>query len=141
MATENSDSDFCENTYVHVEQDLDTRIQMCANFGALTDLFSLQDPFYLIEYTVSTMCRSHRLDTDALQYKPADAPKGYYPMQVFRDGNCYPRALAIAIGKDPEAKHWPLRKRMCREGVQNKHCYLNNEYLSCGITDLPVRST
>ena len=62
-------------------------------------------------------------------------------MQVFRDGNCFPRALAIAIGKDPDAEHWPLRKRTCWEGVQNKPLYLDHEYLSCGITDLPVRST
>ena len=49
-------------------------------------------------------------------------------MQVFGDGNCFPRALAIAIGKDPEEEHWPLRKRMCWEGVQNKPRYLNNEH-------------
>ena len=30
---------------------------------------------------------------------------------------------------------------MCQEGVQNKSRYLDNEYLSCGIKDLPVRST
>ena len=86
---------------------------MCPNFSALTDLFSLEEPFDPIDYTVAKMCRSHRLNTDALQYKPRDAPKGYYPVQVFRDGNCFPRALAIAIGKDPEVEHWPLRKRMC----------------------------
>ena len=62
-------------------------------------------------------------------------------MQVFRDGNCFPRALAIAIGKDPEPEHWPLRKRLCQEGVENKPRYLNYQYLSYGITDLPVRST
>ena len=114
---------------------------MCENFGALTDLFASQEPFDPIDYTVDKMYRSHRLDTDAFQYKPPDAPKGYSPMQAFGDGNCFPRALAIAIGKDPKVGHWPLRKRMCWEGVQNKPCYLNNEYLCCGITDLPVRST
>ena len=140
-ANENSDLEFCENTDVSVEQDLDTRIQMCANFGALADLFDSHEPFAPIDYTVAKICRSHRLDTDALKYKPSDAPKGYYPVQVFGNGNCSPRALAIAIGKDPEEEHWPLWKRMCWEGVQNKPCYLNNEYLSCGITNLPVRST
>ena len=114
---------------------------MCQNFSALRDLFSLQEPFDPIEYTVAKMCRSHRLDTDALQFTSQDAPKGYNPVQVSGDGNCFPRALAIAIGKDPEAEHWPLRKRMCWEGVQNKPLYLDHEYLSCGITDLPVRST
>ena len=70
-ANENSDSDFCENTDVSVEQDLDTRIQMCANFGALADLFDSHEPFAPIDYTVAKMCRSHRLDTDALKYKPS----------------------------------------------------------------------
>ena len=51
MATENSDSDFRENTDVCVEQDLNTRIQMCENFGALTDLFDLHKPFDPIDYT------------------------------------------------------------------------------------------
>ena len=139
-AHDNSDPDFCENICVPVQSDLYTRIQMCSNFGALAYLFSSEEPFDPIEYTVAKMCRSHRLDTDTLQYVPRDVPKGYVPVQVFRDGNCFPRALAIAIGKDPEAEHWPLRKRMCREGVQNKPCFLDNEYLSCEITDLPVRS-
>ena len=69
-----SDRDFHGNTDVPVdvpvEQDLDTRIAMCQNFGALRDLFSLQEPFDPIECTVAKMCRSHRLDTDALQFTP-----------------------------------------------------------------------
>ena len=131
IADENLDPDFCEHTDVRVQQNFDTRIQMCPNFGVLIDLFSLEEPFDPIEYTVAKMCRSHRLDTDALQYKPKDAPKGYYPVKVFGDSNCFPRALAIVIGKDPEAEHWSLRKRICWEGVQNKSHYLNHEYLSC----------
>ena len=45
------------------------------------------------------------------------------------------------MDKDPEAEHWPLRKRMCWEGVLNKTHYLDNEYLSYGLKDLPVGST
>ena len=52
MVNENSDPDFCEHTDVCVQQDLDTRIHMCPNFGALTDLFSLEEPFDPIDYTV-----------------------------------------------------------------------------------------
>ena len=140
-SNDNSDRDFNEHTVTPVEPDLDTRIMMCQNFGALRDLFSSQEPFDPLQYTVATMCRSHRLDTDALQYKPRDAPKGYSPVQVFGNGNCFCRALAIAIGKDPEAEHWPLRKRMCREGVLDKPHYLDHDYISNGMTNLPVRST
>ena len=141
LAMDNSNPDFHQNTDVCVEYDLDTRIGLCQNFCALRDLFSSQEPLDPIQYTVAKMARSHRLDTDALQYKPRDAPRGYDPVQVFGDGNCFPRALAIAIGKDPEAEHWPSRKRMCWEGVLNKTHYLDNEYLSYGLKDLPVRST
>ena len=83
MANDASDPDVSDNTDAPVEPDLETRISMCQNFGALRDLFSLQEPFDPIQYNVAKMCRSHRLDTDALKYKPADAPKGYDPVQVF----------------------------------------------------------
>ena len=130
MAIENSDPDVHEYQQVTSEPHLDTRIQMCANFNALSDLFSSQETFDPLVYTPAKLSRIHRLDTDALQYKPPDARRGYVPVQVFGDGNCFPRTLAIAIGKDLESEHRSLRKRMCQERVENKPCYLNHQYLS-----------
>ena len=92
----NSDLDFNEHTVTPVEPDLDTRILMCQNFGALRDLFSSQEPFDPLQYTVAKMSRCHRLDTDALQYKPTDAPK--VTLQC--------RSLGMAIAS---VELWPLQ--------------------------------
>ena len=121
--------------------DVFTKMQNCLNFGELRILFSAEDSFDPIEYTLAKLSCKHRIDTDALKYKPKDAPKGFLPVEVYGDGNCFVRALAIAIGMDPEAVHMNLRKHICREGVLNKPRYLDHDYLSYGSTNLPGRST
>ena len=118
-----------------------TKIRNCQNFDGLRILFSSEQSFAPLVNTVATLSRQHRIDTDALQYRPNDAPKEFLPVEVFGDGNCFRRALAIAIGMDPETEHLPLRMQICHEGVVHKPRYLDHDYLSYGSTDVPGRST
>ena len=133
--------DQAPNSDAEVLLDLYTRMQNCHNFCGLNILFLSEHNFDPIEYTLARLSRKHRIDTDAMKYKPKDAPKGYLPVEVFGDGNCFVRALAIAIGMDPETEHLPLRMEICHEGVVHKPRYLDHDYLSYGSTNLPGRST
>ena len=123
------------------ELDLPTRVANCQNFDQLNTVFSSQVAFDPLEYTVVKLLRIHRLDDKALGNKPGDAPRNYLPVEVGADGNCFTRALAIAIGKDEDTEHKDLRMRICREGVENKNRYLDHNYLSYGMSHLPGRCT
>ena len=136
-----TDGDVSAETSNPVQPDLYTRMQDCSNFEQLKNVFESEENFDELEYSVAKMARQHLLDTDALENKPGDAPTNCLPVVVSGDGNCFTRALAIAIGLDPETHHGPLRMRICREGVLNKERYLNHEYVSYGVTDVPGRST
>ena len=124
-----------------VEPDLYTKMKNCDNFEELKAEFEAENNFDELEYRPAKWACHHILDTIALPKKPKDAPTNYLPVHVTGDGNCFTRALAIAIGLDPEAHHLQLRMRICREGVMNKERYLNHGYVSYGVTDVPGRST
>ena len=66
-----------------------TKIRNCQNFDGLRILFSSEQSFAPLVNTVATLSRQHRIDTDALQYRPKDAPKEFLPVEVFGDGNCF----------------------------------------------------
>ena len=115
-------------------------MQACVSFDSLGELFAertIED----IDSQLATLTMAHILDRRALRNMPQDAPKDLTPCIVFGDGNCFPRALSIAIGLNDNEYHKEMRIRICREGVINKYRYLDNDYLSIGCGNKYTRTT
>ena len=47
-------------------------------------------------------CDKSRIDYVALHHLPTDAPGGYAPVNIFGDGNCFPRACSYLVAKHHE---------------------------------------
>ena len=62
---------------------------------------------------------------------PHDAPQTLVPIAVNRDGNCFTRAISMAI-YGTEEYHGIIRTKIVIEGVLKKHRYLNEDYLRMG---------
>ena len=116
------------------------QMQSCINFNSLHNLLSTVT-LPNLNCEVASMCRHHRLDEIALEYVPSDAPEGFLPVATFGDGNCFPRALATSIGLNQNEYHKEMRIRICREGVMNKHRYLDSSYMAIGCANTYTRTT
>lgn len=80
------------------------------------------------------------LDSRAQAEYPNDGPKDLKAVQVYGDGNCFPRAVSLLLFST-QNHHHEVRARMIIEAVVNKHIYLDEEYLKQGATFLHKRST
>ena len=78
-------------------------------------------------------CEKSRLDYIALHHLPTDAPDGYAPVNIFGDGNCFPRTCSYLVGKN-EDRYTEFRVCIVYELVQNKDIYLNDTYVSKGAS-------
>ena len=61
-------------------------------------------------------------------------PDHLFPIITHDDGNCFPRSIARAIGKDP-LSHPEIRVRVIEEGVRNEEKYLENKNLVNGCNN------
>ena len=119
--------------------DLFDQMQKCIDFNSLKHLFE-KYPLPPLDCNVALLQRKHRIDVNVTDV-PNDAPIGCVPVRIFGDGNCFPRALSVAVGFDQNEKHREMRIRICREGVINKAHYLENNYVSLGAENTYGRST
>ena len=78
-------------------------------------------------------CEKSRLDYIALHHLPTDAPDGYAPVNIFGDGNCFPRTCSYLVGKN-EDRYTEFHVCIVYELVQNKDIYLNDTYVSKGAS-------
>ena len=115
-------------------------MQSCVDFASLKELFQCTD-IEEIDSNPATLNPEHLLDRRAMRHMPNDAPEGYSPCMIFGDGNCFPRALSVAIGLNDNQYHREMRIRICREGVINKHRYLSHDYLAIGCVNTYNRTT
>ena len=112
-------------------------IQNCATFSELEqyiDTLDLRQLSNLEKPVLQVRCNA-KVDKIAVQALPTDAPSGFLPIETTGDGNCFPWAVSRAIFGD-ESWHQEIRLRLVIEGVQNKSHYLNNDYLSLGVTHI-----
>ena len=78
-------------------------------------------------------CEKSRLDYIALHHLPSDAPDGYAPINIFGDGNCFPRTCSYLVGEN-EDRYTEFCVCIVYELVQNKDIYLNDTYVSKGTS-------
>ena len=71
------------------------------------------------------------LDFGALHHLPTNAPDGFTPISIDRDGNCFPRTVSYILQKN-QAHHKEIHVRIVYEAGQNMVKYLDNDYVSIG---------
>ena len=71
------------------------------------------------------------LDLVALHHMPNDMPRGYAPLQIEGDGNCFPRTISYLLYKTQD-RYEEMRCRIVYEAVKNINHYLDHDYVSNG---------
>ena len=89
---------------------------------------------------IKIMPRNVEIDQVAKFSMPSDCPNNLVPVVTQGDGNCFPRAISRSLFGN-ESKHREIRLHILIECIQNKHYYLDNEYLSKGVTHIHGRGT
>ena len=117
-----------------------SQMQTCQNFDEL-HLLCANCQLPQKDFTPCNLNRLHVVDDSALDHLPVDAPDGFLPVRIYGDGNCFPRALCVALGIDANTYHKEMRIRICHEGVSNKARYLNNSYIATGSKNSYSRTT
>ena len=87
---------------------------------------------FLIPQDILIASQVGEIDDVAMEELPSDAPEGLVPVAVSRDGNCFTRAISMAI-YGTEEYHKILRTKILMEGVVYKYRYLNEDYLRLGM--------
>ena len=80
------------------------------------------------------------LDLVALHHMPNDMPRGYAPLQIEGDGNCFPRTISYLLYKTQD-RYEEMRCRIVYEAVKNINHYLDHDYVSNGAHNLYDRGT
>ena len=114
---------------------LHEEMQKYKSFGALRKmLLQGKDDIlfgFSVTHGISPVSQMGEIDYGANKELPPDAPEGLVPVAVSRDGNCFTRAISVAI-YGTEDYHKILRTMILIEGVIHKHRYLNEDYLRMG---------
>ena len=80
------------------------------------------------------------IDFIALHHLPTDAPDGYAPLKIHGDGNSFPRVCSYLVSKH-EDRYDKFCVRVIYELVQRKGMYLNNDYISKGVSIIHRRGS
>ena len=87
--------------------------------------------FNAVSMDIQSLQHYDVIDPVATLELPRDAPKGYVPVSICGDGNCFPIALSqVMYGSKEFCKE--IRMPMLIEGVLSQHHYLDHDYLSIG---------
>ena len=113
---------------------LHDQVQKYSDFKALRVMLKGKDDIFCETITRGILSVSQVVEIDNVAKKelPPDAPEKLVPVAVTPDGNCFTRAISIAI-YGTEEYHRILRTKIVLEGVLKKHRYLNENYLHLGI--------
>ena len=105
-------------------------IQQCKTFKSLRKLLAGKDSIFceIITQEILPASQVGEIDEVAKNELPSDAPQTLVPVAVSMDGNCFTRAISMAI-YGTEEYHQMLRTKILIEGVLKKHRYLNEDYL------------
>ena len=110
--------------------DVGRKFQMCTTFSELkAEAQKVKPRFPLANIIAKFPTTGVQKDVISTEIYPHDAPKGYTPISVYGDGNCFTRSLSMICYGHPN-KHNQLRTMLCWEGVMNKEHYLDNDYLN-----------
>ena len=117
----------------HFFRQVNEKLSLCKTFSDVEIVCMKFYPMfssYALGISTKNLLRRD-VDTTALQLLPPNRPLGYLPALTVGDGNCMTRALSqIVFGH--EKFHIEMRCRITAELCQNKHYYLDEDYVSLG---------
>ena len=120
-------------TKIQKWNELYDEIQKCKSFNTLRKMLQGKDDIFhgIITQGILPASQMREIDEVAKEVLPADAPHTLVPITVSRDGNCFTRAISMAV-YGTEEYHGIIRTKIVIEGVLKKHRYLNEDYLRMG---------
>ena len=108
------------------------KIEKCKTFQNLV-LQGTDDMFQAImTHQTLPALQVGKIDRVAQTELPSDAPENLVPISVSKDGNCFTRAISMALYETGEY-HQIFRTKILVEGVLHKDHYLDEDYLHLGM--------
>ena len=126
--------------------DWDPIVDILKSFDRYSDLENYVDslPKNVLHHLKTSIYKynrkCHSVDEVAKMTLPLDCPCNCIPIWMVGDGDCLTRSLSIACFGD-DTRNVELRARIVVEGVYNRPCYLDNEYLTLGSKSLRQQGT
>ncbi|KAK3800005.1 hypothetical protein RRG08_035604 [Elysia crispata] len=117
----------------HFFRQVNEKLSLCKTFSDVEIVckkFYPKFSSYALGISTKNLLRRD-IDTTALQLLPPNRPLGFLPALTVGDGNCMTRALSrIVFGH--EKFHIEMRCGITAELCQNKHYYLDEDYVRLG---------